>query len=411
MDFEYDTIVIGAGLSGLSCAVQLHENGLRVLVVDAADAVGGRVRTDSHDGFLMDRGFQVFTDSYTTASKFLDLESLQLNKFLPGALVWKEGAMREVMDVFRSPLSLFKTAFGPVGNLRDKWLVGKLRAHVLSIDESEIWDSEDISTNQFLKDFGFSKEMIDDFFRGFYGGIFLEPELATSARMFQFTFRKFAQGNACLPAEGMEAIPRQLASRLPADCIRLGTKAVSIEENSVVFENKTLTAKSIVCAADSNTAAQLTGQPTSKEWRQTSCLYFSADQPPFSESLILLKGDRAGVINSVCVPSSISSSYAPAGKCLVSVSIVGDAAAQANLQETAEKELLDWFGDAVSTWTHLKTYRIPHALPSVRPSERSTTALSGSLFLCGDHTTNPSIDGAIRSGLSAATSILSAHGK
>jgi len=54
-----DVIVVGAGLAGLSCAVRLHELGHRIRVFEAADGVGGRVRTDNVDGFLLDRGFQV----------------------------------------------------------------------------------------------------------------------------------------------------------------------------------------------------------------------------------------------------------------------------------------------------------------------------------------------------------------
>ena len=54
-------IVVGAGLSGLACAQRLTAAGIEVTVLEASDAVGGRVRTDVIDGFRCDRGFQLVT--------------------------------------------------------------------------------------------------------------------------------------------------------------------------------------------------------------------------------------------------------------------------------------------------------------------------------------------------------------
>jgi phytoene dehydrogenase-like protein len=61
---DTDVVVVGAGLAGLQSARRLERLGLRVTVLEAGDAVGGRVRTDKVDGFLCDRGFQVLNPSY-----------------------------------------------------------------------------------------------------------------------------------------------------------------------------------------------------------------------------------------------------------------------------------------------------------------------------------------------------------
>jgi len=106
-DSKRKVFVIGAGLAGLSCAVHLHESGIPVEVFEASDAIGGRVRTDILDGFLLDRGFQVYLDAYRDAGRFLDLAALDLRRFEPGALVWKRGKLWKVMDIFRRPLSFF----------------------------------------------------------------------------------------------------------------------------------------------------------------------------------------------------------------------------------------------------------------------------------------------------------------
>lgn len=48
---------------------------------------GGRVRTDKVNGFLLDRGFQIFLTSYPEARAALDYDALQLKPFYAGALV------------------------------------------------------------------------------------------------------------------------------------------------------------------------------------------------------------------------------------------------------------------------------------------------------------------------------------
>jgi len=96
-------LIIGAGLSGLACALKLLKAEIPFLLLEASDAPGGRVRTDEADGFLLDRGFQVYLDAYPEAGKVLDLPALDLRPFSPGAIVFRRGKMHRVMDVFRRP--------------------------------------------------------------------------------------------------------------------------------------------------------------------------------------------------------------------------------------------------------------------------------------------------------------------
>ena len=225
MSKQSPIIIVGAGLTGLSCAVYLHERGIPVRILEASDGIGGRIRTDSVQGFLLDRGFQVYLSAYPEAGKLLDLDALNLHSFEPGALVFDGRKLHRVMDVFRRPFRILESAFAPIGSFTDKFKVALLRLRILKNTTS----SPDQSTESFLKQFGFSHRMIDSFFRAFYGGIFLEDELRTSSRMFEFTFRMFSQGNATLPAKGMEAIPRQLADRLPDQAIQLNAAVTDIK--------------------------------------------------------------------------------------------------------------------------------------------------------------------------------------
>lgn len=78
MATDCDVVVVGAGLAGLSAARQMAIHGLDVRVIEAADDVGGRVRSDYVDGFTLDRGFQLYNPAYPEAARVLDHDALDL---------------------------------------------------------------------------------------------------------------------------------------------------------------------------------------------------------------------------------------------------------------------------------------------------------------------------------------------
>jgi phytoene dehydrogenase-like protein len=408
---EKKVLIVGGGLAGLACAIRLHEAGARPFIFEASDGVGGRVRTDPVDGFLLDRGFQVFLDAYAEAGDLLDKQSLDLRAFRPGALIHKTSGMQRVMDVFREPRHLIESALAQVGSLADKLRVARLRWRLMRMTTEEIAGHDDMTTESYLQRAGFSAAMIDGFFRSFYGGIFLERELQTSSRMFEFTFKMFSQGSATLPARGMGEIPRQLASRLPSDTIRLNAKVRNIQLGNITLESgEQFHGDAVVVATDASTAAALvSGGPTGGPvWRSVSCLYFAAARSPLGESIIALNGTGSGLVNNVCVPSDLAPDYAPPGRALVSVSVLGTVIL-ADLESRVLAELEAWFGGAVREWRHLRTYRIERALPRQAPGTGFTGAgfrQEAGVYLCGDHLWSASIEGAIISGLRTADAIL-----
>src|SRR5579872_5748983 len=108
-------IVIGAGLAGLTCAKLLYEAGQQVLVLEAGDGVGGRVRTDMHeDGYRLDRGFQVLFTAYPAARRHLNFENLKQRFFEPGALLVRNGRLYELADPLREPGSLLPGLLNPL---------------------------------------------------------------------------------------------------------------------------------------------------------------------------------------------------------------------------------------------------------------------------------------------------------
>lgn len=404
-------LIVGGGLAGLACAVRLHEAGARPSILEADNAPGGRVRTDPLDGFLLDRGFQVFLDAYPQASILLDKKELDLRAFKPGALIYQGGRMHRVMDVFRDPRHLLASALAPIGSITDKLRVAALKWRLNRATIEEIQAHEDLTTEIYLKRAGFSPRMIDGFFRSFYGGIFLERELRTSSRMFEFTFKMFSQGNATLPARGMGEIPRQLAARLPTGTIRLAARVAEITSGIVTLESgESLAGDAVVVATDATTAARLIpdGPRAAPVWKSVTCLYFAASHSPLCEAIIALNGTGRGLVNNVCVPSDVASGYAPPGQSLISISVLGTPEPE-GLASKVTTELEAWFGNQVHEWRHLRTDQIKQALPEQTPGQGPTDSAfleQAGIFLCGDYRSSASIEGAITSGLKAANAVL-----
>ena len=419
---DADVIVVGAGLAGLACARELTEKGLRVRLLEATDQVGGRVRTVEHeDGFRLDRGFQVFLTAYPQAQRLLDYDALRLGRFYSGALVrltrGGTGAFHRVADPFRHPADLPTTLLSPVGTLADKARVGLLRWRLLREELGALFARPETTTQAALRErWGFSDDMIDRFFRPFLGGIFLEDELRTSSRMFEFVFRMFSGGVAALPAEGMQAIPHQFAAALPDDVLRLNVRVEGIEEGTVRLDDGTaLQAPAVVAATEAPEATRLLGSDANgstipSAHRSTATVYFAAGRAPTDEAALLLNGTGAGPVNTVTVLSNVQPAYAPPGRALISASVLGaPPVPDDELQGEVRRQLRDWFGAGVEGWRALRTVRIEYALPEQAPPYLSPPArnvhLRPGLYCCGDHRRTASINGALASGRAAAQAV------
>lgn len=408
-------VVIGAGLSGLCCARLLLRHNIDVLVLEAQDDIGGRVRTDHVDGFLLDRGFQVLQTAYPEATAQLDYDSLRLHSFDPGALIRTQGRMVEMSDPWRKPSKLLATAFNGIGTLRDRLNLAKLRWHVTHTSVDDLWREPESTTLDYLsKTCGLSDDMISRFFRPWFSGVFLEKELCSSSGFFTFLFRIFALGDASLPEQGMGAIPRQLAAELTPAMLRLSTPVDSLIDSHRVRlrSGETIDCRAIVLAVEGREASRLTsGMIQSPEFRATTCFYFAAPQAPFGEPLLVLNGDNEGPVNNLCVVSNVARSYAPTGQALISASVVGENLMRSpDLNDTVLQQLRQWFGSQVDTWSLLRRYDIPIALPSQQPGFRNNLSgqpsLGNGLYYCGDHCETASIQGAMASGRKTAESII-----
>lgn len=404
-------VIVGAGLSGLTAAKILHDRGVEVIVVEASDKVGGRVRTDEIDGFLLDRGFQVLLTAYPEASRLLDYSRLDLQPFEPGALIRTEKGLERLADPWRQPQHLWKTVTSSIGGLMDKLRIGRLRYAAGRGSIDDVFARPDQSTEDELRRLGFSESMINGFLRPFLGGVFLDHELQTSCRMLYFVFRMFSRGDAVLPAAGMGAIASQLANPLPEAAIRLRAPVASIGNGAVELERGgSIPYRQLLIATDEVAAAKLIPElSSSRVPRSVRCVYFAAPEPPVVPPLLVLNGTGRGLVNNLCVPSQIAPSYAPAGRSLISATVLASGVETDSLHQGVREELRAWFGKAVDCWTHLRTDHIPYALPNQTSPAFGPPArpprLRDQLFVCGDYRVNGSINGAMQSGRQAAEAI------
>lgn len=407
-----DVLIVGAGLAGLCCARELHAKGVSFQIIEASDGIGGRVRTDAVNGFLLDRGFQVLLTAYPEAKRALDYSRLELKSFVPGALSWYAGRLNKLVDPWRTPGAWKETFRSESATLTDKLRIARLRSRLRRTSIEEIFRRPDRSTKEALAAEGFSSELTHRFFRPLLAGILLDGELKSSSRMFEFVFKMLSDGDSALPAQGMGAIPAQLAEKCPADALRLNTRVEALHENELALAGgETLRAKAIVIAADGPAAAHLVGEvePAS---RSVTCFYYAADEPPVAEQLLVLNGDGAGPVNNFAVVSRVAPTYAPAGKHLISAAVLGiHQLTDVQLGGFIIAQMKNWFGKVASSWQFLRSYRITHAQPQQYPGALEPPQLPvrirPGVYVCGDHRDNASINGALGSGRRAAEALLS----
>ena len=371
------------------------------------------MRTESVEGFRLDRGFQVLLTAYPQAQLELDYGALDLHPFYDGALVRYGGRFHRIGDPFRHPLDAPKTLFSPVGSPADKLRVARLRRHLTREALPTIMERTERTALEVLEDrWGFSPSMIDRFFRPFFGGVFFDRTLGASSRMFEFLFKMFAEGRTVLPAGGMDRIPKQMRAHLPEHAVRLNAPVEAIDGQAVTLAaGETLEAPSVVVATEAPAADRLVGNVAPVEGRSTVCVYYAAPYSPLDEPLLVLNGDGVGPINNVVVPSDVAPGYAPDDRALVGAVVVGDPPEDdATLERAVREQLIAWFGLEAGGWDHLRTLRIPYALPEqappfLSPPERAVRRRPG-LYVCGDHRHNGSLNGALASGRAAARAVL-----
>ena len=407
-----DVVIVGGGLAGLSCARHLQDKGVSYRLLEASDRIGGRVKTDRIDGFLLDRGFQVLQTAYPVARRTLKNYPLRLKRFPPGVVIHRDDRLYTLADPRRCPKYFWETMTAPVGTLTDRLRMLKMARNVCRGADESLFQGPESTAMAFLKASGFSEKMIRSFFIPFFGGVCLDPQIRASSRVLQYVFRMFATGDAALPENGMEEIPRQISRTIPPERILTGVRVDRVAEGRVVLENgREWRARAVVLATEGPEVQRLLGRSDPIGSVSETCLYFSTNQPPIKEPFLVLNGDGKGPVNNVAFPSMVSAAYAPPGQHLVSVVVLGLPSGEAaDIESPVRAQLGQWFGPMVRRWRHLKTYLIRHALPQQIPPTSDPTApqpaFGPGIFVCGEYGSLPGIQWAMLSGHRAAKAVL-----
>jgi len=424
---RHRTIVVGGGISGLVCALELARAGHEVIVLEREDAVGGRVRTSVASGFTLDHGFQVLFTAYPVLRGYLDVARLDLRDFLPAAHITVGGRSSLIGDAVQSPSLLLDTVVARHVSVADKMRLLALRflATSLTVDDCFSPRFSGVSTREFLAGRGLSTEIVERFFAPFYGGILLDRSLSTSASLLLFTFKMLAEGRTAVPAAGIGAIPAQLAAGLSPGTIRtdaavvrlevVGERAYGVRLESgerVEGDNVVLATEPPVAASLAATAGVRVDMPRGA--LRCTTLYFAAPEPPLPGRALWLNGERSAVVSHAVTMTEVAPEYAPAGRHLLAATAVGTGAEldDKTLVQRALKELRRMRGSALPPLELLSVWRVDYAQYPQPPGFRDhrptiATSVAG-LWVAGEALHSSSLEGAARGGRDAAGAILSA---
>lgn len=405
---EYKIHIIGAGISGLIAAKVLEEHGYHPTILEVTKTVGGRVKSDIFEGYTLDHGFQVLLTSYPAAKKYLDFKALDLQELLPGATIFQQGKSQTIGDPLRKISLLFPTIFSSIGNISDKIKILKLNGILKKKDLKNIFESPEKTTLQYLQDVGFSDKIIQQFFKPFFSGIFLEPNLQTSSRMFEFVYKMFGKGFAVIPKNGMQAIPDQLYNSLTNTKIQFNTLVKEVKNNSIILADGTEieTNFTIITTEASSLISNLNNQEIA--WKSCDTLYFECESNRLIKPIIGLITHENALINNIFYHTSVATSITN-NKELLSVTVVKKhQLSEEKLIEKVKNDLENFCG--IKDTTFLKRYEIKKALPNLSNLQyklsHTETQLNSSVFLAGDVLLNGSLNAAMIAGEKAALGVI-----
>lgn len=407
----YDVVVVGAGLAGLAAARQLSVHGLNVLVLEAGDEVGGRVRTDRVDGYTFDRGFQLYNPAYPEAARVLDHQALQLRPLTAGVVVSFAGGRTRLGDPRSRPGWAIDSAASRTGSLPSKARFARYALQVARTPARNLLQREDTTSAVALRAAGVDDALFETVLRPFLAGVFLEPDLKTSRRQLDLILKSFVAGTPAVPSSGMQAIPEQLRDALPAGAVRCNAKVTKAQAGLVVTENGEFRVRAVVIAAGAQQAKVLHPRLAIPPGNSVTTWYHLATQTGDllndGAGVLVVDGDNRGpVLNSV-VMTNAAPSYAPAGKVLISTSALG-VNSSAEDERGVRTHLAALYGVSTDRWEPLTHYAIPYALPAMLPPLQvpRSAKLTDGLFICGDYRETASIQGAMASGRRAGDAVL-----
>ncbi|MFD6437247.1 NAD(P)/FAD-dependent oxidoreductase [Streptomyces venezuelae] len=432
-----DVVIVGAGAAGLSAAHRLTSAGVRTVVLEAAPCVGGRMSTEKVDGFRLDRIGQLLTTSYPELRRTPGLDSLVLRPFAPGILVHSDGrhhraaerlptrsargaltAARALASAPLAPLAArtpARTASGtparsaPLGTPIDQARLGSALARIAATPVDRLLGRPELPAADALSARGLPARTIEGFLRPLLSALLCDPGLTTSSRCADLALHAFARGRLCLPEGGAEALPEHLAAALPPGVVRTGVRVTSVSTSSVgTAEHGAFTCRAVLLATDARAAAELLPGLRVPPFHEVTVVHHAAPEPPLDGPALLLDADRAGPVAHTAVISQVDPSRAPAGRVLVSSTVLGPPPEESAVRA----HLAALYGTPTDRWERLAVHHTREAVPAMPPPHdirRPVRLLSG-LYVCGDHRDTSTVQGALHSGRRAAHAVLTDFG-
>ncbi|MEV0524815.1 NAD(P)/FAD-dependent oxidoreductase [Streptomyces sp. NPDC050439] len=420
-----DVVIVGAGAAGLSAAHQLTSAGVTTVVLEAAPYVGGRMSTEKVDGFRLDRIGQLLTTSYPELRHTPGLDALVLRPFVPGVLVHSDGrhhraveptsprrargaltAARALASAPRGPRTARTTPrTAPLGGALDQARLGAALARLAATDPRRLLARPELPASQALFARGLPARTVTGFLRPLLSALLCDPDLTTSSRCADLALHSFARGRLCLPEGGAEVLPELLAAALPPGTVRTGVRVTGVSTTSVTTaEHGEVRCRAVLLATDARAAAALLPGLRVPSFHQVTVLHHAAPEPPLAEPALLLDADRSGPVAHTAVVSHVDPSRAPAGRTLVSSTVLGPPPDE----RAVLAHLADLYGTSTARWESLAVHHTREAVPAMPPPHdlrRPVRLLSG-LYVCGDHRDTSTVQGALYSGRRAARAVL-----
>lgn len=441
--YQADVVVVGAGIAGLAAAHRLTSAGVTTTVLEAAHAVGGRQATEKVDGFRLDRMGQLLSTAHPDLRRTPGLDGLALLPFAPGVLLHSEGrhhragapagargkrgALHAVRALASAPRSIPAPrraagahgpygrpaaaprvrAGAPLGTAVDQARLNAALARLAATPAERLLARPELPAAPALAARGLPPRTVDGFLRPLLAALLCDPDLTTSSRCADLALRTFAAGRLALPEGGAEALPEHLARSLPPGTVHTGVRVTAVATNAVTTaEHGVIRCRAVLVATDARTAAALLPGLRVPDFHPVTVVHHTTDDPPATGASLLLDADRGGPVAHTAVVSEVDPSRAPAGRALVSTTVLGPP--PSDVDTAVRIHLARLYGTSTTRWETLAVHHTPEAVPAMRPPHdpRRPVRLLAGLYVCGDHRDTSTVQGALHSGHRASTAIL-----
>lgn len=295
----------------------------------------------------------------------------------------------------------------PLGGPVDQARLGAALTRLAATSVERLLSRPELAAGQALAARGVPARTIDGFLRPLLAALLCDPELTTSSRCADLALRAFAGGRLCVPEGGAEMLPEVLAAALPPGTVHTGVRVTAVSTTSVTTaEHGEIRCRAVLVATDARAAAELLPGLRVPDFHPVTVVHHTTDDPPTTGAALLLDSDRGGPVAHTSIVSEVDPSRAPAGRALVSSTVLGPP--PPDVETAVRMHLSRLYGTSTTRWETLAVHHTPTAVPVMRPPHdlRRPVRLLVSLYVCGDHRDTSTVQGALHSGHRASSAVL-----